>query len=113
MPPAATSVLERLQDQIPALSGQRARELAYATWPGGRDSFDATFANVDWTPIAAAVLGQVHRATLRRDPNKQFDNINNTTRRVKNDHNGNIGTAVAVKLQRTYLKESTTKTLPY
>ena len=57
--------MERLQDQVPALSGTKAQQLAYTIWPLGSTSFDNTFVNVDWTPIAAASLGQVHTATLR------------------------------------------------
>jgi ABC1 atypical kinase-like domain len=76
------TALERLQDQVPAQSGQQAQQLAYGTWPGGAASFDATFDHVDWTPLAAASLGQVHRAVLTA-----------------------TGDAVALKLQRPMLRQ--------
>lgn len=57
--------MEQLQDQVPAQTGDKAQQLAYTIWPGGKESFDNTFSNVNWTPIAAASLGQVHTATLR------------------------------------------------
>ena len=58
--------MERLQDQVPAQTGVKAQQLAETIWPRDRrESFHDTFTNVDWTPIAAASLGQVHTATLR------------------------------------------------
>jgi predicted unusual protein kinase regulating ubiquinone biosynthesis (AarF/ABC1/UbiB family) len=81
--------MERLQDQVPALSGIRAQQLAYTIWPHGSKSFDDTFINVNWTPIAAASLGQVHTATLRRRHN------NSTTTTPER---------VALKLQRPKLR---------
>lgn len=58
--------MERLQDQVPAQTGTKAQQLAETIWPSDRlESFHDTFINVDWTPIAAASLGQVHTATLR------------------------------------------------
>lgn len=74
--------LERLQDQVPAKSGQAAYDLAYKAWPVGRQSFQDTFRSFDPTPLAAASLGQVHLGTLRSS----------------ND-------TVAIKLQRPYLRE--------
>ena len=65
LPPEWNDAMERLQDQVPALSGIPAQQLAYTIWPGGSTSFDNTFTQIDWTPIAAASLGQVHTATLR------------------------------------------------
>jgi predicted unusual protein kinase regulating ubiquinone biosynthesis (AarF/ABC1/UbiB family) len=73
--------LERLQDQVPAKSGMAAFGLAHAAWPGGQASFEATFYDFDATPLAAASLGQVHRAVLRSS---------NET--------------VAIKLQRPFLR---------
>ena len=81
MPPEWITALERLQDKVPAKNGTEALELAYAAM-GSRQLFDDTFADFEATPLAAASLGQVHRATLRE--------------------NGNV---VAVKLQRPYLRE--------
>jgi predicted unusual protein kinase regulating ubiquinone biosynthesis (AarF/ABC1/UbiB family) len=71
--------LERLQDQVPAQSGDKAVELAYAAY--GKEAWLNTFSTFDTTPLAAASLGQVHSATL----------LNNTQ--------------VAVKLQRPYLRQ--------
>jgi predicted unusual protein kinase regulating ubiquinone biosynthesis (AarF/ABC1/UbiB family) len=73
--------LERLQDKVPARSGQDALDLAY-TSIGSPEKFDALFSNFTTTPLAAASLGQVHKAVLRS---------NNET--------------VAVKIQRPYLRE--------
>jgi predicted unusual protein kinase regulating ubiquinone biosynthesis (AarF/ABC1/UbiB family) len=71
-----------LQDRVPAQTGTKAQQLAYTIWPGGQRSFDNTFRDADWTPLAAASLGQVHTAVLR------------TT-----------GDVVALKLQRPYLRQ--------
>jgi len=74
--------MERLQDQVPSQKGEKAQQLAYLAWPGGRKSFDNTFTDVDWTPLAAASLGQVHSAKLRA-----------------------TDASVALKLQRPFLRE--------
>lgn len=73
--------LERLQDRVPARSGQAALHLAHAS-VGSKQEFDRLFSNFTTTPLAAASLGQVHKAVLRE--------TNDT---------------VAVKLQRPYLRE--------
>ena len=73
--------LERLQDRVPARSGQDALDLAYASI-GSKEEFDRVFSDFTTTPLAAASLGQVHKAVLRE---------NNDT--------------VAVKIQRPYLRE--------
>ena len=74
--------LERLQDQVPAKSGQQAYELAYEAYPGGQAAFEETFSDFNPTPLAAASLGQVHLGVLRS---------NNDT--------------VAIKLQRPFLRQ--------
>jgi predicted unusual protein kinase regulating ubiquinone biosynthesis (AarF/ABC1/UbiB family) len=71
-----------LQDRVPARTGQDALDLAYATLEGGKKEFDEMFVDFDPTPLAAASLGQVHRAKLRSN----------------NDE-------VAVKVQRPYLRQ--------
>jgi predicted unusual protein kinase regulating ubiquinone biosynthesis (AarF/ABC1/UbiB family) len=71
-----------LQDRVPARTGQDALDLAYATLQGGKKDFDELFVEFDSTPLAAASLGQVHRAKLRSN----------------NDD-------VAVKIQRPYLRQ--------
>jgi predicted unusual protein kinase regulating ubiquinone biosynthesis (AarF/ABC1/UbiB family) len=82
VPPQWVKALERLQDEVPARKGDQAFELAYEAWPGGKVDFDSTFVDFDPTPIAAASLGQVHKAVLRS---------NNDT--------------VAIKLQRPFLRQ--------
>jgi len=74
--------MERLQDQVPSQSGEKAQRLAYLAWPGGESSFHRTFEDMNWTPLAAASLGQVHAAKLR-----------------------DTGAPVALKLQRPFLRK--------
>jgi predicted unusual protein kinase regulating ubiquinone biosynthesis (AarF/ABC1/UbiB family) len=81
LPTEWKEALERLQDRVPSRSGQAALDLAYAS-VGSKQKFDRLFSNFTTTPLAAASLGQVHRAVL---------------------HGTND--AVAVKLQRPYLRE--------
>lgn len=61
LPPEVTSELEALQDEVPAVEFERIRALA-------EDELgvplSTAFAWVDETPVAAASLGQVHRARL-------------------------------------------------
>lgn len=73
--------LERLTDQVPAKSGEEAIRLAHSAWPGGSLSFNATFVDFESIPLAAASLGQVHTAVLRK-----------------------TGETVALKLQRPFLR---------
>jgi len=74
--------MAKLQDRVPAKSGQDALDLVHAAMPGGREEFDATFSEFDDVPLAAASLGQVHRAKLR-----------------------STGEAVAIKVQRARLRD--------
>ncbi len=74
--------LERLQDRVPAKSGQEAFDLAYQAYNGNSTRFHSIFSDFDDVPLAAASLGQVHRAKLRS---------NNAT--------------VAIKLQRSRLRD--------
>ena len=73
--------LERLQDKVPAQNGTAALQLAHAAM-GSPERFQAVFQDFDTRPLAAASLGQVHRAVLR-----------------------DSGDVVAVKLQRPYLRK--------
>ncbi len=74
--------MERLQDRVPAKSGKEALRLAYSAYDGGETEFNSIFSSIDDVPLAAASLGQVHKATLKS---------NNMT--------------VAIKLQRPRLKQ--------
>ncbi|KAL7575880.1 hypothetical protein ACA910_003193 [Epithemia clementina (nom. ined.)] len=80
--------LERLQDEIPAQTGEKALALAHAAWAERQvddntgASFNETFREFDTKPLAAASLGQVHKAVLR--------STNET---------------VAVKIQRPFLQQ--------
>jgi predicted unusual protein kinase regulating ubiquinone biosynthesis (AarF/ABC1/UbiB family) len=61
LPPAITGELEGLQDEVPAVPFAEIRAHAEAEL---RVSFDQAFSFVDPVPLAAASLGQVHRARL-------------------------------------------------
>ncbi|EED89905.1 predicted protein [Thalassiosira pseudonana CCMP1335] len=74
--------MEKLQDRVPAKSGQEAWELAYAACPGGKAEFHKTYSGFNDIPLAAASLGQVHKATLR-----------------------STGERVAIKIQRARLRD--------
>jgi len=74
--------MERLQDRVPAKSGEEALNLAYSAYDGGKKEFDSLFSDFNDVPLAAASLGQVHLATLRSS---------NTT--------------IAIKLQRPRLRD--------
>ena len=80
--PEWIDAMATLQDKVPANTGQEALELAYTTMEGGKQEFDKVFVEFDATPLAAASLGQVHKAKLRS--------------------NGDI---VAVKVQRPNLRK--------
>ena len=61
LPPEITAELEGLQDEVPPVPFPAIRALAEAELGA---PLDAVFASVEETPIAAASLGQAHRAQL-------------------------------------------------
>ena len=61
LPPEITSELEGLQDEVPPVPFPGIRSLAEAELGV---SLERAFATIDETPVAAASLGQAHRATL-------------------------------------------------
>lgn len=64
LPPEITKELEGLQDEVPPVSFSAIRALAEAELGA---PLERLFASIEETPIAAASLGQAHRATLRPD----------------------------------------------
>jgi predicted unusual protein kinase regulating ubiquinone biosynthesis (AarF/ABC1/UbiB family) len=80
--PEWIEAMATLQDKVPANTGQDALDLAYTTLEGGKEEFDELFSDFDSMPLAAASLGQVHKATLRSN-----------------------GDVVAVKVQRPFLRK--------
>jgi predicted unusual protein kinase regulating ubiquinone biosynthesis (AarF/ABC1/UbiB family) len=76
------SAMEKLQDRVPAKNGKEAWTLAYDAIPGGKARFHSIFSEFDDIPLAAASLGQVHKATLR-----------------------DSGDIVAIKIQRSRLRD--------
>lgn len=74
--------MEKLQDRVPAKSGKEAWDLAYDACPGGKAGFHKQYTDFDDVPLAAASLGQVHKARLRSS-----------------------GERVAIKIQRPRLRD--------
>ena len=79
LPVSVCEELARLQQQVPPESRERIESVLEAEF--GPD-LDATFAEFDWEPLAAASIGQTHRAQLKS------------------------GEAVVVKIQRPGIEET-------
>jgi len=80
LPPEYIDVLKSLQDDVPAFSGEKAKQIVASEL--GAASVDEIFSEFSPEPIAAASLGQVHLGTLKA-----------------------TGQKVAVKVQRAGLRE--------
>lgn len=91
-PPAWIVAMEKLQDKVPSRRGEDAKNLAYEAM-GGKEEFDKVFESFDYEPLAAASLGQVHKAVLRKEV------------RQENKANDDTEGVVAVKIQRAKLRQ--------
>jgi ubiquinone biosynthesis protein len=85
LPPEITTALKSLHGEVPPMSPDKAVRAAREAL--GNKTFTTTFAEFDRVPIAAASIGQVHRARLKS------------------------GEEVVVKVQRTGLREQVTADL--
>jgi predicted unusual protein kinase regulating ubiquinone biosynthesis (AarF/ABC1/UbiB family) len=80
LPPEITKELEGLQDEVPPVPFADIRRLAEAELGL---PLDQIFASVDETPIAAASLGQAHRATFRAAEGLDYSGLTNAVIKVQ------------------------------
>jgi predicted unusual protein kinase regulating ubiquinone biosynthesis (AarF/ABC1/UbiB family) len=80
LPPEITKELEGLQDEVPPIPFADIRILAEAELGL---PLDQIFASVDETPIAAASLGQAHRATFRAAEGFDYSGLTNAVIKVQ------------------------------
>ena len=73
LPPEITTELEGLQDEVPAVPFPAIRALAEAELGA---PLEGVFSFIDETPVAAASLGQVHRARLAQEDADQTGLLN-------------------------------------
>lgn len=89
LPKEITTALKPLQDRAPERPWKevdRALEKVYERYPGGRD---AALREVEESPLAAASVAQVHRATLSDDAKKRFETDNSAV--VLKVRHGDVG----------------------
>lgn len=79
LPPAITNELVGLQDEVPAVSFEAIRALVERELGM---PLEQAFASVDSEPLAAASLGQVHRAVLTAD-DQEFTGLRNVVVKVQ------------------------------
>ena len=101
LPVEWVKALERLQDRVPAKSGEDARELACSAF-GSKEKMEQILEDFDDVPLAAASLGQVHIATLRPNVASRY------RRKSSSDNNKDAEpekVKVAIKVQRARLRD--------
>jgi predicted unusual protein kinase regulating ubiquinone biosynthesis (AarF/ABC1/UbiB family) len=99
LPPELTNELNELQDEVPPESFtdiQRVAELEFGV------PLEKKFAILDKTPLAAASLGQVHRALLRKSPS---DTSQNQDENQDQSESANWQADVVVKIQRPNIEQ--------
>lgn len=84
LPPEITEELQGLQDEVPPESWPRIQEVLQAEL----GDIGSRFARFDETPLAAASLGQAHRAWLKPEESDEA-----------------LGDAVVVKVQRPFIEQ--------